>query len=133
MVPVMAVIMAIVPMIISRTILIAWPRIYAEHPIHATHSATDRTADNPANWASGVTTLRRAALHASKNALSVNRDWRGKQTRNNGYSKFLPHRLFSVLCGVPSCSTNPWPSGIVPSPGRPERLCKGPMVLAKFP
>jgi hypothetical protein len=89
--------MAMVPaMIISRTRLIAWPRIDAKRAIHAAHCATDRATDNTADWTSGVTTLRRAALHASDNALRVNRDWRGKQSHNHGYSKFLPHRLFSL-------------------------------------
>jgi hypothetical protein len=104
----MVVIMAMVPaMVISRTILIAWPRIDAEHPIHTAHSAPDRPADYPANRSSGITTLRRAALHASNNALRVNRDWRGKQSHNHGYSKFLPHRLFSLLCFVRSYLINP--------------------------
>jgi len=82
-------------MVISGTIPVAWPRIDAKRPIHTTHSATDRPADYPANRSSGITTLRRAALHASNNALRVNRDWRGNQSHNHGYSEFLPHRLFS--------------------------------------
>ncbi len=70
----MVVIMAMVPaMIICRTGLIAWPRIDAKRAIHAAHRATDNTA----NRTSGVTTLRRATLHASDNALRVNHDWRG--------------------------------------------------------
>jgi len=100
----MVVIMAVV---ISRTRLIAWPRIDAKRSIHTAHRATDRTADYPANRSSGVTTLRRAALHASNNALRVNRDRRGKQSHNHGYSKFLPHRLFSLLCSVRSYPANP--------------------------
>jgi len=39
--------------------------------------------------------------------LRVNRDWRGKQSRNHGYSKFHPHRLFSLLCSVHSYAVNP--------------------------
>jgi hypothetical protein len=94
----MVVIMAMVPvMVISRTILITWPRIDAEHPVHAANRATDSAADNTANWTRGVTTLRRAALHASENTLRMNRDWDGEQSRNHGYSKFLPHRHFSML------------------------------------
>jgi len=50
----MVVIMAVV---ISRTRLIAWPRIDAKRSIHTAH----RTADNTANWTSDVITLRRAA------------------------------------------------------------------------
>jgi hypothetical protein len=101
----MVVIMAMVPaMVITRTRLIAWP---AKRAIHAAHRATDRATDNTAHWASGVTTLRRAALHASDNALRVNRDRRGKQSHNHGYSKFLPHRLFSLLCSVRSYPANP--------------------------
>jgi hypothetical protein len=101
----MVVIMAMVPaMVISRTRLI--PRIDAKRAIHAAHRATDRTADYPANRSSGVTTLRRAALHASNNALRVNRERRGKQSHNHGYSKFLPHRLFSLLCFVRSYLVN---------------------------
>jgi len=100
----MVVIMAVV---ISRTRLVAWPRIDAKRSIHTAHRATDRTADNTANWTSDVITLRRAALHASDNALRVNRDWRGKQSRNHGYSKFHPHRLFSLLCSVHSFAVNP--------------------------
>jgi hypothetical protein len=71
---VVVVIMAMVPaMVISLTRLIAWPRIDAERAIHTTHRATDNTA----NWTRGVIPLRRAALHASDNALRVNHDWRG--------------------------------------------------------
>jgi hypothetical protein len=112
--------------------MVAWPWSDSERPIHAAHRATDRAADNTANWASGGIAFRRAALHSSKNALSMNRDWYGEQSRNHDYSKFFPHRLFSVLCVVPSCSANPWSSGIVPSPGKPECHCKGAMALAKF-
>ena len=86
----MVVIMAMVPaMVIGRTILVAW--MDAERAIRAAHRATDDTA----NWTSSVTTLRRAPLHAPDNSLRVNRDWRAKQSHNHGYSKFLPHRLFS--------------------------------------
>jgi hypothetical protein len=67
-------IVPIVPMIIGRTMLIAWPRIDAEYPIDAAHSAADRAANNTANWTSGITPFRRAALHAPENALRVNRD-----------------------------------------------------------
>jgi hypothetical protein len=86
----MVVIMA---MVIGRTIPVAW--MDAECAIRAAHRAADRATDDTANWTSSVTTLRRAPLHAPDNSLSVNRDWRAKQSHNHGYSKFLPHRLFS--------------------------------------
>ena len=90
----MVVIMAMVPaMVIGRTIPVAW--MDAERAIRAAHRATDRATDDTANWTSSVTTLRRAPLHAPDNSLRVNRDWRAKQSHNHGYSKFLPHRLFS--------------------------------------
>jgi hypothetical protein len=63
--------------------MVAWPWVDAEHPIRV----ADRAADNTANWASGGTALRRAALHASENALSMNRDRDGE----------LPHWHFSML------------------------------------
>jgi hypothetical protein len=72
--------------------MVAWPWVDAEHPIHA----AARAADNTANWASG-TALRRAALHASENALSMSRDRDGEQSRNYGHSEFLPHWYFSML------------------------------------
>jgi hypothetical protein len=77
--------------------MVAWPWVDAEHPIHATGCTTDRAADNTANRASNGTAFRRAALHSSENALSMNRDWRGEQSRNHGYSEFIPHCHFSML------------------------------------
>jgi hypothetical protein len=73
--------------------MVAWPWVDAEHPIHA----ADRAADNTANGASGGTAFRRAALHSSENALSMNRDRGGEQSRNHGHSEFLPHCHFSML------------------------------------
>jgi len=55
-----------------------------------------RADDNTANWASG-TALRRPALHASENALSMSHDRDGEQSRNYGHSEFLPHWYFSML------------------------------------
>lgn len=95
--------------------MVAWPWVDAEHPIHAADRAADRAADNTANWASGGTAFRRAALHSSENALSMNRDRGGEQSRNHGHSEFLPHCLF--LHAVHDCPANPRPSAEVPSLG----------------
>jgi len=83
------VIVAMPVMVIGGTVLVT--RTDAERAIHAadraTHSAADRAthsaADNTTNWASGGSAFRGAALHASKNALRMNRDRRGEQSRNS--------------------------------------------------
>jgi hypothetical protein len=85
-------------MVISRTVIVA--RVDAKHAIDAadrtTYSATDDAADRTS---SGVA-FRRAAFHSAKNALSMSGDWRGEQSHNHGYSKFLPHRYFSILDSI---------------------------------
>jgi hypothetical protein len=56
----------------------------AECPVHPAHCAAHHAAGGSTNWTGGGIALRRAALHSSNNALSMNRDRRGEQTRNRG-------------------------------------------------
>jgi hypothetical protein len=61
-------------------VIVAMPvMVYAERAIHAADRATHSAADNTTNWASGGSAFCGAALHASKNALRMNRDRRGEQ------------------------------------------------------
>ena len=79
MVPVMA---------ISRAVLIRpmamVTRPDAEDPVHLPDRAAHRGAGDRADWTGGGIAFRRAALHSSNNALSMNRDRRGEQSRNRG-------------------------------------------------
>ena len=75
------VIVAMPVMVIGGTVLVT--RTDAERAVHAADRATQSAADNTPNWASGGSAFRGAALHASKNALRMNRDRRGEQSRNS--------------------------------------------------
>jgi len=70
------------------------PRLHSlRPPRHRPHRRQHCQLDQRRNY------LRRAALHASDNALRVNRDWRGKQSRNHGYSNFIRIVfLLAVFC-----------------------------------
>ena len=80
--------------------MVVWPRVDAEHPVHAAGRAANRTADYTANWARGSIAFRCAALHSSENALGLGCERRGEQSRDHGYSEFLPHRHFSLLLTI---------------------------------
>jgi len=56
----------------------------AECSVHPADRAAHRAAGDRTNWTGGGISLRRAVLHPSNNALSMNRDRRGEQTRNRG-------------------------------------------------
>jgi hypothetical protein len=97
MVPVVMVPVAIVAapvMVISRTVVVA--RVDAEHAIDTADRPAHGAADDPADRTSSSVAFRRATFHAAKNALSMSGDWRGEQSHNHGYSKFLPHRYSSI-------------------------------------
>lgn len=97
MVPVIAISRAV---LVHPMAMVAWPRVDAEYPVHAAGRAANRAADYTANWARGPIAFRRAALHASENALGLGRERRGEQSRDHGYSEFLPHRHFSLLLAI---------------------------------
>jgi hypothetical protein len=77
--------------------MVTWPRVDAECPVDTADCTSDRTAGNSAKGTAGGIACPRAAPHSSNNALSMNRDRRGEQSRNRGYSEFFLHRHFSVL------------------------------------
>jgi hypothetical protein len=83
-----SVMIAMVPvMAISRAVLIPMAmvtRVDAECPVHPADRAAHRAAGDRTNWTGGGISLRRAVLHSSNNALSMNRDRRDEQTRNRG-------------------------------------------------
>jgi hypothetical protein len=90
-----SVIMAMVPvMAISRAVLVrpmAMVTRDAECPVHPTGRAADGTAGDSTKWTGGGIAFRRAALHSSNNALSMNRDRRGEQSRNRGKLQNFQH------------------------------------------
>ncbi len=91
-----SVIIAVVPvMAISRAVLIRpmamVTRPDAEDPIHAADRAAHRGAGNSTNWTGGGIAFRRAAPHSSNDALSMNRDRRGEQSRNRGNLQNFSH------------------------------------------
>jgi hypothetical protein len=63
----------------------------AKYPVHPADRAAHRGAGDSTKWAGGGITLRRAALHSSNNALSMNRDRRGEQSRNRGKLQNFQH------------------------------------------
>jgi hypothetical protein len=90
-----SVIMAMVPvMAISRAVLVrpmAMVTRDAECPVHPAGRAADGTAGDSTKWTGGGIAFRRAALHSSNNALSMNRDRRGEQSRNRGKLQNFQH------------------------------------------
>ena len=88
--------MAMMPvMAISRAVLIRpmamVTRPDAEDPVHPADRAAHRGAGDSANRTRGGIAFRRAAPHSSNNALSMNRDRRGEQSRNRGKLQNFSH------------------------------------------
>jgi hypothetical protein len=108
MVPVIAISRAV---LVNPMAMVAWPRVDAEYPVHAAGRGANRAADYTANWSRGSIAFRRAALHSSENALGLGRERRSEQSRDHGYSEFLPHRHFSLLLTI---ATNHRPPPEVP-------------------
>jgi hypothetical protein len=84
MVPVMAISRAVRPMAMVT-------RPDAECPVHSADRAAHRAAGDSTKWTGGGIAFRRAALHSSNNALSMNRDRRGEQSRNRGKLQNFQH------------------------------------------
>jgi hypothetical protein len=82
-------------MAISRAVLVRpmamVTRVDAECPVHHADRAADRTSGDSTKWTGGGIAFRRAALHSSNNALSMNRDRRGEQSRNRGKLQNFQH------------------------------------------
>ena len=89
-------------MAISRAVLIrpmamvTRPRVDAEYPVDTADRAAHRAAGDSTNWTGGGIALRRAALHSSNNALSMNRDRRGEQCRNRGKLQNFQHLYLQI-------------------------------------
>jgi hypothetical protein len=84
MVPVMAISRAVRPMAMVT-------RVDAECPVHSADRAAHRAAGDSTKWTGGGIAFRRAALHSSNNALSMNRDRCGEQSRNRGKLQNFQH------------------------------------------
>jgi hypothetical protein len=76
MVPVMAVCRAV---LVRPMAMVTRPD--AEGAVHSADRATHRAPGDSTKWTGGGIACRRAALHSSNNALSMNRDRRGEQSR----------------------------------------------------
>jgi len=59
-------------------------RVDAERSVHPADRAADRGSGDSTEWPGDGITFRRAAPHSSNNALSMNRDRHGEQSRNRG-------------------------------------------------
>jgi hypothetical protein len=87
-------------MAINRAVLIRpmamVTRPDAEYPVHPTDRAAHRAAGDSTKWTGGGIALRRAALHSSNNALSMNHDRRGEQSRNRGKLQNFQHLCLQI-------------------------------------
>jgi hypothetical protein len=88
MVPVMAISRAV---LIRPMATVPRPRVDTEYPVHPADRATDRGAGDSTKWTGGGIAFRRAALHSSNNAFSMNRDRCGEQSRNRGKLQNFQH------------------------------------------
>jgi hypothetical protein len=75
----------------------------AEDPIHAADRAAHRGAGNSPDWTSGGIAFRRAAPHSSNDALRMNRDRRGEQSRNRGKLQNFSHFDLQIAQGRQLC------------------------------
>jgi hypothetical protein len=89
-------------------------RAGAEYPVDTADRAAHRAAGDSAKWTGGGIAFR--APHSSNNALSMNRDRHGEQTRNRGNLQNFKRR----------------PSPKVPWPGRGRNpLCRALAVASR--
>jgi hypothetical protein len=83
----------------------------AECPVDTADRAAHRAAGDSAKWTGGGIAFRRAAPHSSNNALSMNRDWRGEQSRNRGKLQNFQHFDLQIILhsesGFPVFSREP--------------------------
>jgi hypothetical protein len=60
------------------------PRVDAEDSVHAAYSTANGTSDGGTERTGGPASVRRAPLHSSENALSMNRGRDCKERHNDG-------------------------------------------------
>src|ERR1700730_9593464 len=96
MMPVMAISRAV---LIRPMAMVTRPGVDAEYPVDTADRAAHRAAGDSANWTGSGIAFRRAALHSSNNALSMNRDRRGEQSRNRGKLQNFQHLYLQITQG----------------------------------
>jgi hypothetical protein len=69
--------------------MVTWPD--AKRSVYAADGTSDRAADNTANRTGGRIAFRGTTFHSWNNALSMNRDRRGEQSRNRGKLQNFQH------------------------------------------